>query len=67
MPQKVYVPAGPVSEFFPRPAIIFTQNGIPGISVVNARNRDFIGMQDADDIITTTATSVRIAIRILVS
>ena len=66
MPQRVYVPAGPVTEFSPRPVIRFSQNGSPGISITNARNHNLMGMPDADDVIETTTTSVRVAIRILV-
>ena len=33
---------------------------------MNARNHVLMGMPDADDVIVTTTTSVRVAIRILV-
>jgi hypothetical protein len=64
VPQRVYVPAGPITEFQPRPPIRYIQNHIPGIFLTDALNRNLAGVPDTEDVIVTTTTSVRVAIRI---
>ena len=65
VPQRVYEPAGPVAEFVPhRPIRYYQRDGAPGIPLTAALSRNISGLTNPEEVIVTTTTSVRIAIRI---
>ncbi len=64
VPQQVY---GQNLNFERHPPIRFFVNGRPGISLNNAINQVYQGLNDAQYTQTVTVTSTKTAIRVLVS